>query len=124
MTKKEFALAQIAPYFKNPKTCAVDELTGKCMYLAKDGKMCIAGKNLIDPKKWNFSSSISVLIGTYGEEIFKPEARGILSREEWSNLQILHDAIAFNLRNRDVRDLCKSQLFTYDEMVEAADKLS
>lgn len=118
--KKKFALEQIAPYFKNPEICGINE-RGKCAYITPNGKMCIAGKNMIDLPITE-EIAIDSIIETCGQDIFKPEARNILSSSEWFYLQKIHDAIA---KSTSTLKTCVNSLglFTYDEMVEAANKL-
>lgn len=101
-TKKEFALSQIAPYYKDRSLCAYNREISNCEYLTPDGKMCVLGKNLVDPSKEEYDEeSATELLGKYGEEILKPEVRGILSVEEWQNLQQIHDCLA--IPGRDVK---------------------
>lgn len=121
MTKKEFALAQIAPYFKDPRTCGLNETAPSCMYLTPDGRMCVAGKNMLDPSKWK-SNAISIfgILEIYTQsEIFKPEVVDILTTEEWNKLQQIHDELAFNnnpvLLNEAINEL---NLFTPNELNE------
>jgi len=115
MTKKEFALGQLAPYYKNPSTCGVNEY-GTCMYLTKEGKMCVAGKNLLKPI--DVAKDIDSLIDEYGQEIFKPEARNILTKEEWRLLQKIHDNIAKNQHELMLVQIESLNLFTFEELVE------
>lgn len=119
--KKEFVLAQIAPYFKDPSTCGFDN--GNCLYLTPKGNMCVAGKNLLHPEKYKFA--ISDILATHKQrEIFKPEAVGILNAYQWQHLQDIHDYIATD-NNANLRmGITRLNLFTYEELVEYSEKLT
>jgi len=119
--KKKFALEQIAPYFKDPKICGINEF-GRCVYITPNGKMCIAGKNMIDPPALD-DVAIDSILDTQGQDIFKPEARNILSSSEWFKLQKIHDAIAKSASTLQT-SIDALGLFTYIEMEEAANKLN
>lgn len=120
VSAKEFALSQLAPYFADPSTCGYDGIN--CCYLTGDGKMCIAGKNMLNPSDYSNDCSIySILYGKDESTILKPEACGILTPHQWFHLQHAHDKIA----NRDNEDTIKAALdslalFTYEELQEAA----
>lgn len=124
MTKKEFALNAIAPYFKDPSLCGIQN--GTCLYLTKDDKMCVAGKYMLPEilKDSNKLGSICYIFLKYDfdqTKIFKPEVVDILNAKEWENLQRIHDGIAegVGLYFR-IRDL---GLFTMEELQEASQKL-
>jgi hypothetical protein len=125
--KKEFALAQIAPYFKDNSLCGYDKENRICMYLTQNGNMCVVGKNMNEKalKKYKDSSKAiwNILATNNQEQVFKPESVNIFSFQEWSKLQRIHDYIA--KKNHDsVRIVIISLgLFTYDELVEYAKKL-
>ena len=125
--KKEFALSQLAPYYADPSTCGVGKDGESCSYLTPDGRMCVAGKNMITPKDYGIAS-ISTLLENNDQKqegLFKPEVVGILTNKEWSVMQRIHDCIAmfpdniFRLQER-VKLL---SLFTYEELVERANSL-
>lgn len=92
MTKRDFCIAQIKPYYQDRSLCGISE-TGSCLYRTKDGKMCVAGKNMINPGQFK-EETIDQLLAIHGEGILKPEARNILSLREWAILQLIHDKIA------------------------------
>lgn len=93
MNKKEFGLSQIKPYFLNPDLCGYDKESENCQYLTPEGKMCVLGKNLIDPSEFGVINA-GDLLTEQGEQVLKEESRGILTPEEWEWLQNLHDKIA------------------------------
>ena len=116
MNKKEFALSQIAPYFKDPSTCGLEE---RCKYITSDGRMCVVGKNMLDPSKVDDNTPIGVLLEEFSEEeIFKPEAVGILSTREWEKLQYIHDEIAVPTPAGISHYIDVLGLFTYDELLQ------
>jgi hypothetical protein len=125
--RKEFALSQIAPYLKDPSTCGFNKDNGTCEYLTKDNKMCVAGKNMIEPKFGMYKDIIDVLYENEEQQegIFKPEVVGILTNQEWKYLQSIHDNIAVNPENVDrLKERVKRlNLFTYEELVERANSL-
>lgn len=126
--QKQFALEQIAPYYKNPKLCGINKV-GNCKYYTKDGLMCVAGKNLIDPEKYRSCAiDIAGLIKDFNQEIFKPEARDILTIRQWTLLQRLHDCIAkdyeqSNYEDTLVKSITNLNLFTLDELKQFAQNL-
>lgn len=125
--KKEFALAQIAPYFKDPSLCGYNEKSGSCSYLTEDGKMCVAGKNMINPTNAAvIGGSILYQIERSSQaEIFKSEVVGKLRDAEWNNLQGIHDAIAYKADEELFKGkIEKLGLFTYEELVNYANKLN
>ncbi len=100
MNKQEFIIAQLKPYFLDPSTCGRDA-NGSCMYLTKDGKMCVFGKNLTPEALENFKYSQSraeELLINHGDGILKEESRGILTYDEWQQMQQIHDSISMNNR--------------------------
>lgn len=98
MTKKEFCLKELAPYYKDPSTCGYNESIEMCVNLTKDGRMCVAGKNLLPEKRiLNSAMSIDSIFMENDRDqskIFIPEVVGILTNYEWTLLQQIHDAIA------------------------------
>lgn len=117
--KKEFALAQIAPYYKDPTTCGFNG--DRCLYLTEDGKMCVLGKNLIDPSLYGAMNGDDLLI-KHGEDALKPESRGFLTPKEWNKLQNIHDNIAFKTKDT-VIFIQRLGLFTLKELEEYAANL-
>jgi hypothetical protein len=125
--KKEFALSQLAPYLADPTTCGYNQGGQTCEYLTPDGRMCVAGKNMIEPKfKW-YKGIEDILEENEDEQegIFKPEVVGVLTNLEWKNMQAIHDSIAVRPDNVDrLKDrISKLNLFTYEELVERAESL-
>ena len=126
MTKKEFALAQIVPYYKDPSSCARNE-NGNCEYLSANGKMCVVGKNLLDANKFKDCDILvkEILAENTQEKVFKPESCNILNVKEWSHLQDLHDYIACmkTSMEEEIEYTCNELgLFTYEELIEESKK--
>lgn len=126
--KKEFALSQLAPYLADPSTCGYDTEKKNCEYITPDGRMCVAGKNMLDPTQENIWGNIEDILSANNEEqegIFKPEVVGILSNEDWQDMQSVHDLIA--LHPTDIDELKtridRLGLFSYEELVERAESL-
>lgn len=123
--KKEFALNAIAPYFKDPSLCGISD-GGSCMYITDEGKMCVAGKYMLPEilESSNRRGSIDRILvkASYNQkEVFKSEAVDVLTTDEWTNLQRIHDAIALKGDiNNSIRAL---DLFTMEELQEASQKL-
>lgn len=124
-TPKEFALAQIAPYYKDPSTCGVDEENQQCCYLTEDGRKCVIGKNLLHPEYFfqndNADLSIVDILEEFGEKrVLIPEAIGILTIEQWESLQELHDAISgISIDSIDIDGpIIGLGLFTKEELIE------
>lgn len=128
MDAKQFALAQIGPYFKDPTTCGYDG--GTCVYLDENsGKMCVAGKNMINPSNYEGTDIKDVLKDEVESSILKPEAIGKLTPDQWYELQRIHDRIAmgkelapwyYKKYTRDRDPIEQLGLFTYDELVAYA----
>lgn len=118
MDKKTFALNAIRPYAKDPITCGYNGVA--CVYFMPDGRKCVAGKFMLDPNRWMESGAgIREILKNYPqEEVFRPEAVGILDTEEWALLQSIHDNIAQNDSMYFLNGKCKELgLFSYDEMI-------
>ena len=79
--KKEFALSQLAPYLADPSTCGMDKERNSCDYITPDGRMCVAGKNMIEPKLGLYKGIDDILkeLNHVQEGLFKPEVVGILT---------------------------------------------
>lgn len=125
--KKEFALSQLAPYLADPSTCAILRENQQCEYIMPDGRMCVAGKNMIEPK-FEIHCGIEDLLARNNHEqkgLFKPEVVGILTNEEWERMQPIHDTIAIAPENIDrlKERIRRLNLFTYEELVERAESL-
>jgi hypothetical protein len=129
LSPKEFALQQIAPYFKDKSTCGVTE-GGDCSYLTADGKMCVAGKNMLPSvrEQYNFDSEATDISSIFAKktqsQIFNPEAVDVLTNKEWSILQVIHDNIALSKpKHRLEIAITELGLFTYEELVEYSNKI-
>ncbi len=123
-TAKEFALAQLAPYFKNPETCGISG--GACQYLTKEGKMCIAGKNLTKTALKEYAErgkGIQSILEEKGEQVLTAKARKILTPIQWGDLQVIHDRIArgdtIGVKNR----IEQMRLFLFEDLEKYADDL-
>jgi hypothetical protein len=126
-TKKEFALAQLAPYLKDPNICGYNSDNDTCLYLTKNGKMCIAGKNMLPEIREeyrfdtdNIDKGIVTIINDKGgqENVFISESVDILTNTEWKTLQVIHDNIAkqeFDIVKQSINTLA---LFTLEELEE------
>ena len=114
MTKKEFALQQIEDYVKDPLTCGYDS---GCKNITSDGKMCVAGKNLLPEVREKYPTGTIMYILTHYDcdqsKVFIKESVNVLSSEEWTWLQRVHDAIACNSEIFFDSDFV---LFTKEEM--------
>lgn len=113
MTKKEFALNAILPYFIDPATCGYNGES--CVYITEDGRKCVAGKYMLESvlNKWDCSIK-SILSENNQSDVFKPEFVGILTDDEWESLQIIHDRIA---NSCSIKEICeKSELFTLEDL--------
>lgn len=120
ITKKEFALKQIAPYFKDPSTCG--HSGNSCVNLTQDGRMCVAGKNYLPEVREKFpTGTVYNVLSNFSynqSKVFIPESVDILTVDEWSKLQHLHDSIAKYLNfNHEINAL---GLFTPEELKEYA----
>lgn len=115
MTKKEFALSQIYPYYKDDSLCGI--VGTSCGYLTPDGKMCVLGKNLIDPGDPRFMGlPADEIFEKFGQDILKLEVRGILSVEEWQTLQTMHDTLANGSLTGFEATILDADLFTIEEL--------
>lgn len=115
MTKKEFALNAILPYFIDPTTCGYDKEMDSCVYITEDGRKCVAGKYMLESVLTKWTCSIgSILRENDQSDVFKPEFVGILTNDEWRSLQLIHDEIVYGW---DITSRCEnSNLFTLEEL--------
>lgn len=122
-TPKEFALEQIAPYYKDPSTCGFEN--GGCRNITTDGRMCVAGKNYL-PEAVDIEGSVTTVFNTLDNDqnkIFKPEVVGILSKNEWQIMQRIHDRIAEKIENSLECEIERLNLFTLEELKEYCETL-
>jgi len=115
--KKAFALAQIAPYYKDPSTCGING-HGSCKYITSNGKMCVLGKNLLPSvrHKADTLGGAQILLESFNSqsECLIPEAVDMLTADEWQNLQRIHDYIA---KKKDLKHAIELLgLFTLNEL--------
>lgn len=140
--KKAFALAAIVPYVADRKRISYTSILGQtsCQYLMSDGRKCVVGQFLLEPEKFkDIGKSVENILTEEagGENLLIPEARGILSMDEWMNLQRIHDNLASFENNNDfvfqiskrhninliLAKVCAELgLFTYAEMMQAAEE--
>lgn len=94
--KRILAYELLAPYFINPAICG--RYNGLCAYHTPDGRRCVAGKCMTAPENFGSSvDSINRILEKYGQStVFLPEYVDKFTGIEWSDLQIIHDAIATN----------------------------
>ncbi len=118
MTKKEFALQAIGPYYKDRNLCGYEN--GGCKYITSYGKKCVFGKYTKDPIMLNGNGSALAVLKMYNEiDILVPEAVGILTKNEWQQLQEMHDTIAQSYTTIDLREEINNlNLFTLQELEE------
>lgn len=121
--QKAFALAQIAPYYKDKSLCGFNKTKIMCEYLTEDGNMCVAGKNMLEPEKWGTITIIEILKTTPQDKVFKPEAVDVLTTNQWGRLQFIHDVIGFIGIDAVKSRIKILGLFTLKELQEAANKL-
>ena len=127
-TKKEFALSQLAPYLADPSTCGYDTESKNCEYITPGGRMCVAGKNMLDPTQEKIWGNIEDILSANNDEqegIFKPEVLGILNNADWQDMQSIHDSIALSPDNIDKlkERIDRLNLFTLEELEERAESL-
>lgn len=119
--KKAFALTQIVPYYNDNSLCGIDS-SGDCVYLTFDNKMCIAGKNMLNPEKYGDDDIRIILNSNTQDKVFKPESVDILTKQEWQSMQSIHDSIA---RKTDFLKYIKElNLFTFEELEKTANNLN
>ena len=124
---KEFALSQIAPYYKDKNLCATHNKI--CQYLTDDGRMCVAGKVMLPEVRGKYYildgiSPIGGILNDYSQaEIFIPEVVDILTDMQWVYLQGIHDAIALYNDEVILERIGGLNLFTFDELKEYSDNL-
>jgi hypothetical protein len=117
LTKKEFALQAIKPYYNDPSLCALSKDKKNCLNYTDDGKNCVFGKYLLDPKQFPPGESVDTILHDNNQkDILKPEAVNILSLDEWEYLQSIHDIIA-GASSNDLEEMVENlELFTYEEL--------
>ena len=97
MTKQEFIIDTLLPYFKDPSICGYNEMTYACQYQTMDGRHCALGKWVRDEKMKSVvicGNAEDVFLYHSQSEILKSEAIGILNTHEWMIVQSIHDNLA------------------------------
>lgn len=94
--KKEFILKSLIHYFKDPTQCGFS-IEMYCAYRSENGKKCAVGQYIADehykPKMEGYNIGSDIMFIDI-EELLIPEAKNKLTREEWTMLQSVHDALA------------------------------
>ncbi len=118
MTKKEFAIKAIKPYYDNPDICGYNKKLDCCSYKTPDGKMCVAGKYLLNAGMAKDGERIFDLVNRVTDQkyLFKKEAVDVLSADEWEYLQGVHDAIAVDNVDQLQKQIKKLRLFSINEI--------
>lgn len=108
MTKQEFIIETLEPYFLDKNICANEREW--CVYLTQDGRMCAVGKHL-DTRCSEYSAisicqqSISSLATKYGlSNILKKSSQDILSVDEWTLIQSIHDRLSEDMKDMTMID--------------------
>jgi len=97
MTKQEFIIDTLLPYFKDPSICGYNEKTYACQYQTMDGRRCALGKWVRDEKIKSVIScgdAEDVFTNYSQSDILKSEAIDILNEDEWMIVQSIHDNLA------------------------------
>jgi hypothetical protein len=120
MSKQEFFIEQLKPYFLDPTICGYDFGIKSCRNITPEGKKCVFGKNLTEEFiNSNFSQydTADELLSNHGFEILIEESRGELNVDEWVMLQQIHDRLAYySMDNMDIT--IKDNLLTKISYVE------
>ena len=100
MSKEEFIIQTLKPYFLNPSICGVD-VKGNCLYITPCGKKCAVGRYMVGGPWVETEMNIHQLVdGREGceftlEQMLTEEANSVgLSVNEWSLIQRTHDSLA------------------------------
>lgn len=118
MSKEEFIIQTLKPYFLNPSICGVD-VKGDCQYITPCGKKCAVGRYMVGGPWVETELNIEQLVdGSQGpeftlEQMLTEEANSVgLSPIEWGLIQQIHDTLA-RIKN-DYSDyqytFCKNRL--------------
>ncbi len=120
--KKQFCLDNLRGYLTGKEKWGVDR-GGCCYFVEGNGAMCVAGRNMINPKNWD-GLIMDILTQDETQSCFKEESRGILEIGEWSLLQNIHDKLGMNSISEgkysewDIQNACiQLGLFTYEELM-------
>lgn len=94
LTKHQIIDETIKHYSNNPR--AVNECGNNCVYLTEDGITCAHSRCLTDEARMTIvnegrtTSTATVIIEKYGDEIHKEQYRGH-NETFWRSIQRLHD---------------------------------
>ncbi len=96
MNKQEFIIKQLKPYLEDPSICGYEGMG--CRNLTSDGRMCVAGKNLLPEVRNRFRNTpIDRLLDLMPQnQVLIPESVGVLTTEEWGLMQLIHDGVALS----------------------------
>lgn len=103
MTKQEFIIKSLKPYFEDRNNCGYDTEALICKYETFDGKKCVVGQYFNTDIFKNSKVTFNTICSEYQDfnEILVDEAKNMLTSIEWRELQFLHDDMAQNGYNSD-----------------------
>jgi hypothetical protein len=100
MTKQQFIINTLKPYFLDMNRCGYDMVLNECRYLTSEGKTCAVGKWL-DKNNCNYKKIINgnmkvIAVNTkYGlDNVLVEEAKNMMNIHEWQLVQNIHDNLA------------------------------
>lgn len=99
MTRQEFIIETLKPYFLDTTKCAIIRIgSGSfCMYRTEDGRKCAFGQHIRDEVYHESmeTNEASNVITEFGVNILSDEAvNQNLTGEQWNTIQRIHDKVS------------------------------
>jgi hypothetical protein len=118
MTKQEFIIKSLKPYFEDTTRCGWNPVLHQCEYKTKDGKKCAVGQYLNTNKFDKNGGTFHTLASNYIDfnDMFIDDAKNMLSKNEWVRLQRIHDYLAEDVL--DISDITGFEMITGTDLTE------
>ena len=118
MTKQEFIIKSLKPYFEDTSQCGWNPMLHQGVYTTNDGKKCAVGQYLNTDKFDKNSGTFHMLASNYVDfnDMFVDEAKNMLLKDEWAGLQRIHDYLAEDIL--DISDINEFEMITDTNLTE------
>lgn len=115
MTRQDFILGTLEPYFIDPSTCSIDK-DGNCLYLSYNGNKCAIGKHIL-PEAYDRDmeeTDADAVLRDY--DCLTDEAKEQnLTPTQWRLIQRVHDLWAKHCKGLEKWDVVEFAIRTCED---------